>query len=107
MRYKVVVFGVKDTSENIVEFIHRQICPVDLVITISREVLERNQVAGFKGLSVLTERYGIPVFEADSYFLTDDKTKAFMAENEFEIAVSMGWPWEQRIPAVRQGEVAA
>lgn len=91
MKYKVVVFGVKDTSENIVEFIHQTICPVDLVITISREVLSRNQVSGFKGLSMLTEKYGIPVFEADSYFLTDEKTKKFMEENEFEIAVSMGW----------------
>ncbi len=54
MRYKVVVFGVKDTSENIVEFIHKNICPVELVITISKEVLNKNQVSGFKGLSVLT-----------------------------------------------------
>ena len=38
MKYKVVVFGVKDTSENIVEFIHKNICPVELVITISKEV---------------------------------------------------------------------
>ena len=91
MKYKVVVFGVKDTSENIVEFIHKNICPVELVITISREVLNKNQVSGFKGLSVLTDRHGIPVFEADSYFLTDEKTKKFMEENEFEIAVSMGW----------------
>lgn len=91
MKYKVVVFGVKDTSENIVEFIHKKICPVELVITISKEVLNKNQVSGFKGLSVLTERYGIPVFEADSYFLTDEKTKKFMEENEFEIAISMGW----------------
>lgn len=91
MKYKVVVFGVKDTSENIVEFIHKNICPVELVITISREVLNKNQVSGFKGLSVLTERHGIPVFEADSYFLTDEKTRKFMEENEFDIAVSMGW----------------
>ena len=40
---------------------------------------------------MLTDRYGIPVFEADSYFLTDEKTRAFMEENTFEIAVSMGW----------------
>lgn len=91
MKYELVVFGVKDTSENIVEFIHKSIRPVDLVITISREVLNRNQVSGFKGLSVLTEKYGIPVFEADSYFLTDVKTKKFMEENQFEIGISMGW----------------
>lgn len=91
MKYKLVVFGVKDTSENIVEFIHNNICSVDLVITINKEVLKNNQVSGFKGLSVLTDRYGIPVFEADSYFLTDEKTRAFMEENTFDIAISMGW----------------
>ena len=91
MKYKVVVFGVKDTSENIVEFIQNTICPVDLVITISPEVTKVNQVSGYKGLSVLTEKYQIPVHEADSYFLTDEKTQKFLCENEFDIGISMGW----------------
>lgn len=75
MKYKVVVFGVKDTSENIVSFIQEHICPVDLVVTISPEVTKKNQVSGYKGLSGLTEKYGIPVHEADSYFLTDEKRR--------------------------------
>ena len=75
MHYKVVVFGVKDTSENIIEFIRQELCPVDLIITIAPKVLEHNQVSGFKGLRHFTDDYGIPVFEADSYFLTDEKTK--------------------------------
>lgn len=91
MKYKVVVFGVKDTSENIVSFIQEQICPVDLVITISPEVTKKNQVSGYKGLSILTEKYGVPVHEADSYFLTDEKTQAFIRENTFDIGISMGW----------------
>lgn len=91
MKYNVVVFGVKDTSENIISFIHEKIMRVDLVITISPEVTKRNQVSGYKGLSFLTEKYGIPVHEADSYFLTDDKTQNFMRENEFEIGICMGW----------------
>ena len=91
MNYKVVVFGVKDTSENIISFIHEQICPVDLVITISPEVTKKNQVSGYKGLSALTDKYGIYVHEADSYFLTDEKTQQFLSENEFEIGISMGW----------------
>lgn len=91
MKYKVIVFGVKDTSENIVEFINSEICPVDLVITISPEVTKKNQVSGYKGLSVLTQKYGIPVHEADSYFLTDEKTQKFLEENEFDIGISMGW----------------
>lgn len=91
MKYRVVVFGVKDTSENIVSFIQENVCPVDLVITISPEVTKKNQVAGYKGLSVLTDQYGIPVHEADSYFLTDEKTQKFLSENEFDIGISMGW----------------
>lgn len=89
MKYRVVVFGVKDTSENIVSFIQEHICPVDLVVTISPEVTKKNQVSGYKGLSGLTEKYGIPVHEADSYFLTDEKTQKFFAENEFDIGISI------------------
>lgn len=91
MKYQVVVFGVKDTTETIVSFIHEQIRPVDLILTISPEVTKRNQVSGYRGLSGLTEKYGILVHEADSYFLTDEKTQRFLAENEFDIGISMGW----------------
>jgi len=91
MKYKVVVFGVKDTSLNIISYIQENICPVDLVITISSEVTKKNDVSGFTELGFLTEKYGIPVHEADSYFLNDEKTKSFMASNEFEIGICMGW----------------
>lgn len=97
MKYKVVVFGVKDTTEKIVEFIQNSICRVDLVITISKEVLRKNQVSGFKGLSSLTEKYGIPVREVDSYAMKDEETLAFFKENEFDIGISMGW--QRLIPA--------
>lgn len=97
MEYRVVVFGVKDTSENIVEYIHNNICKVDLVITISDEASKRNQIAGFKGLGILTEKYGIPVHEADSYYLTDEKTQKLINENSFDIGISMGW--QRLVPA--------
>ena len=97
MKYKIVVFGVKDTSENIVEFIHNSVCPVDLVITVSPEVTRKNQISGYKGLSGLTQKYGIRVHEADSYFLTDEKTQSFLRENEFDLGISMGW--QRLIPA--------
>ena len=91
MKYKVVVFGVKDTSENIIRFIHETICPVDLIVTIDKSVTEKNQVSGYKGLNYLTDELGIPVHEAESYFLTDEKTQKFFKENEFDIGISMGW----------------
>ena len=91
MKYRVVVFGVKDTSENMIRFIHETICPVDLIITIDKSVTQKNQISGYKGLAHLTEELGIPVHEAGSYFLTDEKTQTFLNKNEFDIGISMGW----------------
>ena len=95
--YKVVVFGVKDTSENIIDYIQTQLCQVDLVITVAKEVTGKNQISGYKGLSFITDRYGIPVYEAKSYGLADDETKAFFESNTFEIGIVMGW--QRLIPA--------
>ncbi len=91
MKYKVVVFGVKDTSEQIIRFLHWNVCQVDLIITVSPSVVAKNQISGYKGLSSLTEELGIPVFEVDNYGMTDETTKGFIEENEFELGISMGW----------------
>ena len=55
MKYRVVVFGVKDTTAEIVSYIQEKLQPVDLVVTIHSDVLSGNQVSGYKGLSYLTE----------------------------------------------------
>lgn len=91
MKYELTIFGVKDTTENIARFIHENIRPVNLIVTINSSVTAKNQVSGYKGLDILTEKYGIPIFEADHYGLTDEKTQAFFAENEFALGISMGW----------------
>ena len=91
MDYKVVVFGVKDTTADMVTYIRDNICPVDLVITIDEEVTGRNLVSGYKPLTFLTEAYGIPVHAARDYSLQDDETKRFIAGNSFGIGVVMGW----------------
>ncbi len=91
MKYRVVVFGVKDTTAQIVSYIQEKLCPVDLVVTIHSDVLAGNQVSGYQGLGYLTEKYGIPVFETHSYGLKDEETSRFFEENEFEIGISMGW----------------
>ena len=97
MNYKVVVFGVKDATEGVVDYIQSKLCKVDLIITISPEVTKKNDIAGYKGLQPLKEKYGIEVYEAESYYLTDEKTQKFMQKNTFDIGISMGW--QRLIPA--------
>lgn len=91
MHYEVVVFGVKDTSENIITFIQEQIRPVNLVVTISPDVTKRNQVSGYKGLQHLTVKYGVQVYESCTYGLDDEMTRNFFSNNTFDIGISMGW----------------
>ena len=91
MHYRVVVFGVKDTTAEIVRFVQEKLCPVDLVVTIHPDVLSGNQVSGYEGLSWLEDKYGIPVYETHSYGLKDEETTKFFAENTFELGISMGW----------------
>ena len=91
MNYGLVVFGVKDTTAEIVTYIEKNIGKVDLVVTIHPDVLAGNQVSGYQGLSWLTDVYKIPVFETHSYGLKDERTRKFFEENTFEIGISMGW----------------
>ena len=91
MKYNLTVFGVKDMTETIVTYIHEQIRPVSLVVTISADVTKKNAVSGYKGLGGLTEKYGIPVFEVNSYAMTDTRTQDFFSENDFDLGISMGW----------------
>ena len=91
MHYKVVVFGVKDTSENIVEYIQNNLCPVDLVVTVAPKVTSNNNISGYKGLSFLTDKFGMPVFESETYGLKDERTLNFFKDNTFDIGIVMGW----------------
>ena len=77
MHYRVVIFGVKDTTAEIVRFVQEKLCPVDLVVTIHPDVLSGNQVSGYEGLSWLEDKYGIPVYETHSYGLKDEETTKF------------------------------
>lgn len=89
--YKIILFGVKDTSENMAEYIHNELLKVDLVVTVSSDVQSRNDISGFKGLDSLTEKFKIPIFKADSYGLDDERTRTFFKENTFDLGIVTGW----------------
>jgi UDP-4-amino-4-deoxy-L-arabinose formyltransferase/UDP-glucuronic acid dehydrogenase (UDP-4-keto-hexauronic acid decarboxylating) len=91
MHYKVTVFGVKDTTLEIINYIHNTICDVSLIVTINDKVLAKNHVAGFSELTSIGEKYNINIFKSDSYSLKDDNCKEFFEKNTFDIGISMGW----------------
>ena len=92
MHYNVTVFGVKDSSEIIIDYIAGEVADIDLVVTISQNAKNRNEIAGVTNtLQELCSGYGIPVFEADSYKLDDEKSRAFFADNTFDLGLVVGW----------------
>jgi UDP-4-amino-4-deoxy-L-arabinose formyltransferase/UDP-glucuronic acid dehydrogenase (UDP-4-keto-hexauronic acid decarboxylating) len=91
MRYNIVVFGVKDTTSEIVEYIANNLCAVDYIVTINKSVLENNHVSGFSDLSSVSKKHGIGVFESGSYSLKDKICHDFFENNSFDIGISMGW----------------
>jgi methionyl-tRNA formyltransferase len=91
VHYKVVIFGVKDTTKSMVKYISENICSIDLIVTIDENVQLANNISGFSSLSVLADKYEISVYEADSYALTSKSCKDFFIHNTFDIGISIGW----------------
>ena len=91
MHYRVVLFGVKDTSADMIAFLQEKTRGIDLIVTIAPSVLDRNHVSGYSGLRPVGEKYGIPVHEAESYYLTDVQTETLFSGNTFDIGIVMGW----------------
>ena len=91
MNYKFTVFGAKDTTYEIIEFIENELCKVDLIVTINEDVLKKSHIAGYKSLKTLAEKYRIKLLEVTDYSMQDNQTLDFFQNNTFEIGISMGW----------------
>ncbi|MBR5970692.1 MAG: hypothetical protein IK016_10175 [Lachnospiraceae bacterium] len=91
MHYPIVFFGVKDTSETIINFMNEELRKPDLVVTLSAEARGKTEISGEAPLKALCERLGIPVFEAAKYKLDDDATNSFFKENSFDLGIVVGW----------------
>lgn len=90
MRYSVTVFGVKDISKSFVEYLNKNVCHVDLVVTISEELTKNAVVSGYSPMNAL-RLSGTEVFEAAAYTLDDAASTEFFDQNTFGIGISMNW----------------
>lgn len=91
MHYDIVVFGGKDTTKTILEYICSNIKKVDLIVTVDSEVTKRNKISGFENLDDTARRFNIDIFKTEDYSFQDIKSVKFYKENTFDIGISMGW----------------
>ena len=91
MHYHLVIFGVKDTTEDVLRHITGKGYTVDLLVTIDPEVLSHNQVSGFFPLGEAAKELGIPVWYTKSYGFRDERSAEFFAGNSFDLGITSGW----------------
>lgn len=91
MKFKVVVFGVKNTTKYFIEYIEKNIMKIDLIVSIDYEVTKKNHIAGYHNLKKLAESLDIKYLAVNDYSLSKENTIEFFRDNEFEIGISIGW----------------
>lgn len=92
---KIVLFGCKDTTLQVAKFLCRQSIDIHLV-TISKAIAVRNDVAGYIDLSEFPEFF-MKIYYAENYSLKGEKDISFF-EDELPANVGFCVGWQRLIP---------
>lgn len=84
MKYKVVIFGVKTETQ---ELINKFQDNIDLVVTLNEDEKSKYHISGVDNLC----SQGIEFFHSDNYSLKSDLCDDFFTHNQFDIGVVVGW----------------
>jgi len=85
MKYNIVVFGTKTTTEETIKHIDN----VDLIVTLSPEAVKKHHISGHRCLETIARNKDIHIIEFDDYSLKSHID--FFEENEFDIGIVNGW----------------
>jgi|TARA_R110000796_G_scaffold85232_2_gene185076 methionyl-tRNA formyltransferase len=86
LKYKIVVFGVKQSTISLIETFKDDI---DLIITVDDNIKQNNHIAGEGSFSEFIKTNNIECYSVGDYSL---KTcQDFFNNNEFEMGISYGW----------------
>jgi UDP-4-amino-4-deoxy-L-arabinose formyltransferase/UDP-glucuronic acid dehydrogenase (UDP-4-keto-hexauronic acid decarboxylating) len=91
MKYNIVFFGVKSTSEIIVKYIYELGYKMDLLVTLEKKAAQKNHISGYADLSPVANELKIKCHFLNDYSLKDDIEKEFFLTNSFDIGLSYGW----------------
>lgn len=88
--YKITLFGVKETTKIIAEYLAAQAIPIDLIVSIDQSVVRKNDIADYADLENTAKSIG-----ADYYCVKDYALKIvpddFFQRNEFQVGLVYGW----------------
>lgn len=94
-KYNLVLFGVKDTTRILAEYLHRHGIKIDLIVSISPSVLCRNDVANYADLALTAEAIGATYHCVTDYSLNDANDSFF---HECECNTGLVYGWQRLIP---------
>lgn len=88
--YKLTLFGVKETTKIIAEYLHQNGVKVDLIVSIDPSLVEKNNISDYTHLKTTATTIGADYYATTDYtlkHLPDD----FFKSNTFEIGIVYGW----------------
>ena len=87
----IVFAGCKDTTLECMSSLIEAGYKIDLLITITSELAQKNMVAGFMDLRSYATANNIPVYVADSYSLKSEKDRVMLTGIEIRLLLVIGW----------------
>lgn len=88
--YKLVLFGVKETTKILAEYLHQQNVHIDLLVSIDPAVLEHHHVANYVDLQDTAKKIGADYYGVKDYSL-NTLNDAFFQQHAFGTGIAYGW----------------
>ena len=88
--YKITIFGVKETTKMIAEYLHNQGIKVDLIVSIDSSFVEKHRISNFMALEATAKSIAADYYGAKDYTL-ETLEDGFFQKNKFEIGIVYGW----------------
>lgn len=77
MNYDICLIGVKDTTIRLAEYIMKNVCKIDCIISIDSRRVNTENISGYQSISSFANENTIKLFEAPDYSLKDIESKRF------------------------------
>ena len=94
--YNIVIFGVKETTKIIIEYLYDRGVKIDLIISIKPCVVLDNNIADYVDLEPVATRVGAEFYCVNDYSL-ENLEDNFLINNHFNLGIVYGW--QRLIPA--------